>query len=79
MDGRGDDRHHHAGGRGQPAQYFCRRHMPVGHRAEHERRNEGGDGRGRERERLDDVQPVGIQNRAQRHKPNAHCRRLDEK
>jgi hypothetical protein len=53
--------------------------MPVGHRAEHQRRNERRDRGGGEGERLDAVQPVRVENRAERHEPDGHGRRLDEK
>ena len=76
---RADACHQHRRGEGQPAQHFGRRHMPVGHRAKNQRGNERRHRHRRERIRLDVMQPVRIQNRAERHEPDGHAGRLDEK
>jgi len=69
-----DQGHEQAGRSGQPAQNAGGRHMAIGHRTEHERGDEACERIGGESIRLDSPQPVGIQDRPQRHKINGHAR-----
>jgi hypothetical protein len=62
----------------QAAQHLYRRRMPVGHRPEDERRDEGSQPARREGHRLDAVQSVGVEHRAERHEPHGQRRPLDE-
>ena len=62
-----------------PRNTFTGRRVAVGHRAENQRRNKRRQRRRGERKRLDGVQAVSIEDGAQRHKPYAQCRSLNEK
>ena len=74
----GRQRHRGGSGEGQTAQDPHRRGVPVRHRAEEQRRDEGRHRAGGERQRFDRVEAVRVQHGAQGHKPHSHRRSLEK-